>query len=274
MLGTLGEETAMLPKVLTIAGSDCSGGAGIQADLKTFTVLGTYGMTVVTALTAQNTRGVQSVADVDARFVTSQLDSVLSDIGTDAVKTGMLNTADVVQAVARAMRRYKVPYLVIDPVMISKSGHPLLQQDAIDALRNSLLPLASIVTPNLPEAAVLAEMDEITDARGMRLAAEKIFERGAKAVLIKGGHMTGSESNDLWFDGRRLVMLSSPRYDCPNTHGTGCTISAALAACLAKGMMPLEAARYAKNFVTEAIRHAKPLGKGIGPVNHLWQEKS
>lgn len=263
----------MIPRVLTIAGSDSSGGAGIQADLKTFTVLETYGMSVITALTAQNTRGVQGVAEIDARFVTAQLDSVLSDIGADAVKTGMLNSAEVVEAVVKAIRRYKVSNLVIDPVMLSKSGHDLLQHDAVHVLRDSLLPLCTVITPNIPEAAVLAEIPPITDARGMRLAAEKILSHGAKAVLIKGGHLDENDSNDLWFDGRRMVMLSSPRYPSQNTHGTGCTLSAALAAYLAKGMTPLEAARCAKNFITEAIRYSQPIGKGTGPVNHLWQSK-
>jgi hydroxymethylpyrimidine/phosphomethylpyrimidine kinase len=260
-----------LPKALTIAGSDSGGGAGIQADLKTFTVLGTYGLSVVTALTAQNTLGVQEIAEVEPEFVRAQLDSVLGDIGADAAKTGMLSNAAVVEVVAEGLERFHLTNLVVDPVMVAKSGDRLLREDAVEALRERLMPLAAIVTPNLEEAAILAGMGKISSLRDMRRAAEFLCELGARAALVKGGHGTGSSSDDLWFDGSEFVTLAAERLDVPHTHGTGCTLSAALAAGLAKGLSPLEAAREAKRFITGAIAAAQPLGRGIGPVNHLWE---
>jgi len=262
----------MIPRVLTIAGSDAGGGSGIQGDLKTFTVLGTYGLSVITALTAQNTLGVQAIADVEARFVAAQLDSVLGDIGADAVKTGMMNTREVIEVVADALERYKVPHIVVDPVMIAKSGHRLLREDAVRVMKERLLPLASVVTPNIEEAAILADIPPIEDARGMGEAAKEIVALGARAVIVKGGHLLGDTSDDLWFNGKEMVMLSSPRFDKRHTHGTGCAFSAALAAYLAKGLYFIEATRYAKNFVSEAIRTAESIGSGNSPVNHLWQK--
>ena len=235
----------MINRLLTIAGSDSGGGAGIQADLKTFTAMGAYGMSVLTALTAQNTLGVQAIAAIDPDFVAAQLDAVLSDIGVDAAKTGMLNTAAVIGVVADALKKYGVANLVVDPVMVSKSGHRLLQADAVDALRERLLPLSAIVTPNTEEAAILAGMPRIGDARDAQAAAEKIHALGAKSVVIKGGHLGGDSSDDLWFDGNRSLVFSAPRYSNRNTHGTGCTFSAALAACLAHGLAPMEAVREA-----------------------------
>jgi hydroxymethylpyrimidine/phosphomethylpyrimidine kinase len=185
----------------------------------------------------------------------------------------MLNTAEVVETVAATLGRYKIPYLVVDPVMVSKSGHHLLQRDAVEALCRLLLPLATVVTPNSEEAALLAGMKEVRDANDAVRAAEKILAFGPRAVVVKGGHLGGATSNDLWYDGKNAVVLSTPRYNNRHTHGTGCTFSAALAAYLAKGIIPLEAVRYAKDFVSEAIRAAGPLGTGIGPVNHLWQFK-
>lgn len=265
------KEFPMIPRLLTIAGSDSGGGAGIQADLKTFTVMGTYGMSVITALTAQNTLGVQSIAAVEPHFVAEQLDAVLSDIGVDAAKTGMLNTMGVIDVVVDAIAKYRVPNLVVDPVMISKSGHKLLRDDAIEAMRKRLLPLASVVTPNTEEAAILAGMPKVGNPREALEAARRIIDLGPKSVVIKGGHLNGATSDDLWFDGTNSIVLSTLRYENRHTHGTGCTFSAALAACLARNLAPVEAVRYAKDFVCEAIRSATPLGSGIGPVNHLWK---
>ena len=261
----------MLPRVLTIAGSDSGGGAGIQADLKTFTVLGAYGMSAITALTAQNTLGVHGILEVDPAFVRDQIEAVLSDIGADAAKTGTLASAPIVRVVAETLERYAVPNLVVDPVMISKSGHALLRPDAVEALKERLIPLAAVLTPNTDEAAALAGMTRVATAEDQKHAAEILLGLGAKAVLVKGGHATGPNCDDLWFDGRQFVTLSSPRFPGPHTHGTGCTLSAALAAYLARGFDPLSAARRAKEFVTGAIRAARPLGGGTGPVNHLWE---
>ena len=260
----------MLPRILTIAGSDCSGGAGIQADLKTFTALGTYGESVITALTAQNTLGVQSIEPVSPIFVAAQLESVLSDVGADAAKTGMLFSRDIIIAIAKALIRYRVNNLVVDPVMVSKSGHRLLKEDAVSALRQHILPLAAVATPNIPEASLLADMAILT-MKDMRTAAEKICALGARSVIVKGGHMQGDHSSDIWFDGTNMIVFSTPRYAARHTHGTGCTFSAAIAAYLGKGLAPIEAIRSAKNFVSEAIRTAWPLGRGTGPVNHLWR---
>lgn len=260
-----------IPRVLTIAGSDSGGGAGIQADLKTFTVLGTYGLSVVTALTAQNTLGVRAIEPVTTEFVAAQLDAVLEDIGADAAKTGMLLSAPVVEVVADRLARHGVRRLVVDPVMVAKDGHRLLRDDAVEALRRRLLPLAEVLTPNTEEAAVLAGMESVADPAAMREAAWRLVALGARAVLVKGGHLGGATSDDLWYDGRDFVVLPGERLAQRHTHGTGCTLSAALAAGLAKGLAPLEAARAAKAFVAGAIAAAWPLGHGIGPVNHLWQ---
>ena len=264
----------MRPKVLTIAGSDSGGGAGIQADLKTFTVLGTYGASVVTALTAQNTLGVQGIFQVDPAFVSTQIDAVLGDIGADAAKTGMLNTAAIVEAVADAVERHALRNLVVDPVMVAKSGDRLLKNDAVRALKKRLIPLAAIVTPNTEEATILTDTDGIQGLDDMKRACERLVSLGAQAVLLKGGHIGGSSSDDLWFDGSTFVTLPSPRFDNRHTHGTGCTMSAALAAYLALGLEPLDAARRAKHFISEAIRTARSIGKGIGPVNHFWQSET
>jgi len=261
----------MFPKVLTIAGSDSGGGAGIQADLKTFTVLGVYGMSAITALTAQNTLGVRGILEVDPAFVRDQIEAVLSDIGADAAKTGMLASAPIVRVVAETLERYAVPNLVVDPVMISKSGHALLRPDAVETLKERLIPLAAVLTPNTEEAAVLTGMEKAATLEDCKRAAEILLGLGAKAVLVKGGHAGGPNCDDLWFDGRQFVTLSSPRLPAQHTHGTGCTLSAALAAYLARGLDPLSAARRAKEFITGAIRAAQPLGGGVGPVNHLWE---
>jgi hydroxymethylpyrimidine/phosphomethylpyrimidine kinase len=254
-----------MKRILTIAGSDSGGGAGIQADLKAITLLGGYGMSVITALTAQNTVGVQAIHEVPARFVEKQIDSVLSDIGVDAVKTGMLANQEIIDVVSKKIRQYKVKKLVLDPVMISKSGAPLLQKDAQGALIKKMIPLALIITPNLMEASVLAGF-EVSSVEGMRKAAQRIHQLGAKHVVVKGGHLRGS-AMDLLYDGARYQEIETPRIETKNTHGTGCTFASAIATLLARGEPVSEAVRKAKIFITLAIQSSFSLGKGIGPTN-------
>ena len=255
------------PRVLTIAGSDSGGGAGIQADLKVITCLGAFAMSAVTAVTAQNTQGVFAVHPLPPEFVAQQITLCLDDIGADAVKTGMLCNAPIAHAVAQALRRHHVPNLVVDPVIYSKSAHRLLDEDAERILIAEILPLAQIVTPNLPEAARLAGF-EVRNPGDMRRAAETILALGPRAVIIKGGHLTGN-AMDLFYDGRTFSELSAERIATENTHGTGCSFSAALATELARGASPLQAAGSAKNFITQAIRHSFALGRGHGPTNPL-----
>jgi hydroxymethylpyrimidine/phosphomethylpyrimidine kinase len=260
------------PRALSIAGSDSGGGAGIQADLKTFSALGCYGMTAVTAVTVQNTEGVTGYEELSPRLVADQIRAVASDIGVDAAKTGMLASAAVVEAVAEAVADQGIDRLVVDPVFVSKHGHRLLATEAVASLRTKLLPLAVVVTPNLPEAAGLADMDAVESRDDMERAAAGILELGPRSVLVKGGHLEGSESSDLLASatGDREWLVGE-RIDSPNTHGTGCVLSAAIAARLAHGD-PLDVAvRAGKAFVTEAIRHSLAIGKGIGPVNPLFQ---
>ena len=268
--GVIGESGRSRPRALTIAGSDSGGGAGIQADLKTFAALGVYGASAVTAVTAQNTLGVRMIHEVPAEVVAAQIDAVLSDIGADAVKTGMLFSTAIVEVVAGRLRAHGVSRLVVDPVMVAKGGDRLLREDAIAALRDLLLPIAAVVTPNAPEASVLAGLD-VVDARTAREAARRIHALGPRLVIVKGGHLGGDRSEDVVFDGTDFEVLSAPRIDTPHTHGTGCTFSAAIAAGLARGASPLDAARAAKAFLHGAIEHAEPLGAGRGPVNHLWR---
>jgi hydroxymethylpyrimidine/phosphomethylpyrimidine kinase len=266
----MGGEPARRPRALTIAGSDSGGGAGIQADLKTFSALGVFGMTAVTAVTVQNTLEVSGYEAISPGIVADQITAVVSDIGVDAAKTGMLASAAIVEAVAEAVSVAGVPNLVVDPVFVSKHGHRLLEEDAVSGLRDRILPLATLVTPNLPEAAGLAGFD-VTSRDLMEDAAEVIRAIGTRAVLVKGGHLEGSASaDDLFFDGDKMEWLSAERIDTPNTHGTGCTLSSSIAAYLARGDDLFEAARKGKAFVTQAIRGALPLGGGIGPVDHLW----
>jgi len=260
---------------VTIAGSDSGGGAGIQADLKTFSALGVYGATVITALTAQNTHGVSAIHDVPPEFVTAQIDAVFSDLAVGAVKIGMLSRAPVIKAVARGLDRWKQTQVVLDPVMVATSGDRLLAPDAVDMLRRELLPRARVVTPNLPEAAALLDGKIAASEAEMQAQAERILALGAKAVLIKGGHGEGEESVDLLLDGQTMTRLAVHRIATQNTHGTGCTLSAAIAAGLAKGQDLATAAREAKEFVTDAIAAADLLevGGGHGPIHHfhsLW----
>lgn len=258
------------PKALTIAGSDSGGGAGIQADLKTFAANGVYGMSVITALTAQNTVGVQGIHDIPPEFIGQQLDSVLSDIGADAAKTGMLSQPEVINVVAEKIREYQLEKLVIDPVMVAKSKDKLLQDEAIDTLIHELIPLAYIITPNKDEAEIITGL-KIESREQVKAAAEKIHSMGAKCVLIKGGHLSEEKAVDyLYIDGK-LHEFVSPRYDNKHTHGTGCTLSAAITAELAKGLPVIDSVKAAKEYIAGAIKNAQPLGRGIGPVDHLWK---
>jgi hydroxymethylpyrimidine/phosphomethylpyrimidine kinase len=256
--------------VLSIAGSDSGGGAGIQADLKTMLALGVHGMTVVTAVTAQNSVGVQDYWQLPVEAVQAQLDSVLGDIGVDAVKTGMLASSELVEAVAAALSTVDVP-VVVDPVSVSKHGDPLLDAAALDAVRTKLLPVATLVTPNLPEAAALAGV-EVAGEADLRRAAAALLELGPRAVLVKGGHLGGgADAVDLLWDGVAEHVFRAPRRSTPHTHGTGCTLASAIAARLALGDPLPAAVGAAKEYVTGAVVGGFPLGAGIGPVDHGWR---
>ena len=255
-----------MKRILTVAGSDSGGGAGIQADLKTITVLGGYGMSAVTALTAQNTLGVQGVHPVPVDFIRQQMTSVLSDYGADGAKTGMLATPEIVEAVADQLRNFRVKGLVVDPVMVAKGGDVLLSREARVSVKEVLLPLAHVVTPNLPEASDLCGFP-VEDLASMKAAAREIHGLGTPHVLIKGGHLKG-DAVDLLFDGNTFRTFASPRLDTRNTHGTGCTFSAALATFLAQGFAVPEGVERAKAFITRAIAHALNFGAGHGPTNH------
>jgi hydroxymethylpyrimidine/phosphomethylpyrimidine kinase len=256
---------------VTIAGSDSSGGAGIQADLKTFSALGVYGASVVTALTAQNTRGVTAIHDVPADFITAQIDAVFSDLAVNAVKIGMLSRPAAIRAVAAGLERWRQTLVVLDPVMVAASGDRLLAPDAIDVLKRELFPRALLVTPNLPEAAALLDAPLAETESQMRAQAEQLLALGPRAVLMKGGHARGPESVDLLVSPTATARLVAERVPTANTHGTGCTLSSAIAAGLAKGQRLAEAVSDAKLYVTEAIRAADELqvGAGHGPVHHF-----
>jgi hydroxymethylpyrimidine/phosphomethylpyrimidine kinase len=258
---------------LTIAGSDSGGGAGIQADLKTFSAHGVYGMSVITAVTAQNTVEVRCVQNIDTTVIQAQIEAVFDDIEVGSVKIGMLSSAEIVNTVAEALRKYHPEYIVLDPVMIAKSGHHLLQKEAISALKTNLLPLATIVTPNIPEAEVLTD-SVLQTKQDLYEACITIHGLGAKNVLLKGGHLARNP-NDLFYDGDTFTWLNGERIDTKNTHGTGCTLSAAIASNLAKGLSVYQSIQSAKDYITNAIRESKPLGHGHGPVNHFngFQEK-
>lgn len=260
-----------LPCVLTVAGSDSGGGAGIQADLKTFTVLKTYGASVITALTAQNTLGVHGVREVEPDFVAAQMDAVLSDLPVAAAKTGMLSSPEIVKTVADKLGEYGVEKLVVDPVMVAKGGSRLLKDEAVEALKAELIPRATILTPNLEEAEVLIGYRPSPTEGGRKKAAQDLLALGCRSVFLKDGHGQGNQCVDLWTDGKDWLFLPSPRLSQKHTHGTGCTLSAAMAARLALGCPPLEAAREGKGFISGAIANATALGGGIGPVNHLWE---
>ena len=257
-----------MPSVLTIAGSDSSAGAGIQADLKTFAALGVYGTCAITAITAQNTRGVTAVQETPPGIVAAQIDAVVADIRPDAVKTGMLASAPIIEVVAAKVREHGLPNLVVDPVMVAKSGDRLLRDDAVTVLRDLLLPLAAVVTPNLPEAEVLAGF-AIDSDEDVRRAAKEIVGLGARAVVVKGGHREAAEAVDVLYDGTTFRDYSAPRIDTTSTHGTGCTFASAIAAYLARGEPLAEAVGLAKEYLTEALRRAYPIGGGHGPVHHF-----
>jgi hydroxymethylpyrimidine/phosphomethylpyrimidine kinase len=256
---------------VTIAGSDSGGGAGIQADLKTFSALGVYGASVITALTAQNTHGVTAIHDVPPSFVTAQMDAVFSDLDISAVKIGMLSQPAVIEAVAEGLQRHNQHKVVLDPVMVAASGDRLLAPEAVDVLRRVLVPRALVLTPNLPEAAALLDAPPAQNEAEMREQAERILELGPKAVLIKGGHASGAESIDLLVEPTSFARLAAERIGTDNTHGTGCTLSSAVAAGLAKGLDLAEAVRQAKAYVTASIAAADRLtiGSGRGPVHHF-----
>lgn len=260
-----------IPNVLTIAGSDSGGGAGIQADLKTISALGAYGASVVTALTAQNTRGVTAIHTPDAPFVTAQLDAVFGDIRIDAVKIGMLANAAIVRAVAAALRRYAPPCVVLDTVMISKSHHELLEPDAVAALRDELLPLATLVTPNLPEAAALLGVAPAADEPSMLRQGEALRTLGAQSVLMKGGHLAAADSPDWLIDASGTRRFGGPRIAVSHTHGTGCTLSSAIAALAPQRPDLTSAIADAKAYLLDALRQSGRLdvGGGVGPLHHF-----
>jgi hydroxymethylpyrimidine/phosphomethylpyrimidine kinase len=259
------------PIALTIAGSDSGGGAGIQADLKTFSALGVYGASVITALTAQNTKGVTAIHDVPPDFVTAQIDAVFSDLAVSAVKIGMVSQSPVIEAIAAGLERWRQRKVVFDPVMIAASGDRLLAPDAIDTLKRVLIPRALVITPNLPEAAALLDAPIASTETQMREQAERLLALGAKAVLIKGGHGSGPESVDLLVEPTASTRLAADRVATKNTHGTGCTLSSAIAAGLAKGLDLAAATSAAKAYVTAAIAAAEriEIGSGHGPVHHF-----
>ncbi|MBM7702216.1 bifunctional hydroxymethylpyrimidine kinase/phosphomethylpyrimidine kinase [Metabacillus iocasae] len=254
-------------KALTIAGSDSGGGAGIQADLKTFQELKAYGMSAITAVTAQNTLGVQDVYPMSVAAVEAQIDSIGADLGADAVKTGMLFSSEIIEAVANKIKQYKWERIVVDPVMIAKGGASLLQQQAVQALKDHLLPLAMVITPNIPEAEVLTDMS-ISNLDERMEAAKKLHKMGVQHVVIKGGHGEGEDLVDLLYDGQEFLYITSKRIHTKNTHGTGCTFAAALTAQLAKGSSVRQAVVVAKDFIQAAIEEDLKIGNGHGPTNH------
>ncbi len=266
--GNTSHDKTIIPRALTIAGSDSGAGAGIQADLKTFAALRVYGLSALTAITAQNTQGVHAVQDLPPELIRAQIDAVLEDIGADVAKTGMLSSPAIIEEVARCVSRWNLR-LVVDPVMMAKSGDPLLQPEAVTTLSTALLPLAEVITPNLYEAEVLTGQ-RIETLDDMRAAAQVIYALGPRHVVVKGGHRV-ADPVDVYFDGERFVELRGERILTRHTHGTGCTFSAAIAAFIARGLPVDAAVAGAKNYITEAIRHAPGLGSGHGPVEHFWQ---
>lgn len=254
---------------LTIAGSDCSGGAGIQADLKTFSSLGTYGMSVIVSVVAENTSRVISIQDIDVNIVEDQIDAVFEDIEVAAVKVGMLSGVESIKAVAGRLRKYRPAIKVVDPVMVATGGGNLMQPEALETFKQEIVPISTLLTPNIPEAEILTGM-KIGSYKDMREAAEEVHRMGAENVLIKGGHLEG-DAFDLLYDGKEFHTFSAERIQTKNTHGTGCTLSSAITANLAKGMSMPAAVAEAKRYLTEAIRHGLDIGKGHGPLNHFYE---
>ena len=259
----------LIKQVLTIAGSDSGGGAGIQADLKTMSAHGVFGLSVITSITAQNTKEVTAVHDLPQTIIAAQLEAVFSDFTISAVKTGMLSTANIVSTVSQMLSQYQISNLIVDPVMVSKSGHTLLQDDAIDALKTKLLPLALIVTPNIHEAELLAKM-KIRTLPDARHACKTIHKLGCQHVLLKGGHLLEKPAMDLLYDGRFFKMYPGDFIESSTTHGTGCTYASAIAANLARDLALSEAIDAAKRYITSAIRHGLAIGHGHGPTNHFY----
>jgi hydroxymethylpyrimidine/phosphomethylpyrimidine kinase len=262
-----------IPNVLTIAGSDSGGGAGIQADLKTFSALGAYGASVITALTAQNTRAVTAIHAPEPAFVAAQLDAVFDDLRIDAVKIGMLANAPIARVVAAALRRHRPAHVVLDTVMISKSNHALLAADAVAVVRNELLPLADLLTPNLPEAAALLGVSAAVDEAAMIEQGEALRALGARAVLMKGGHLAAVDSPDWLIEASGTLRVGGPRVPVKNTHGTGCTLSSAIAALIPQRRDLAGAVSDAKQYLTGALEHSARLevGRGVGPVHHFYR---
>jgi hydroxymethylpyrimidine/phosphomethylpyrimidine kinase len=260
-----------MPIAVTIAGSDSGGGAGIQADLKTFSALGVYGASVITALTAQNTKGVTGIHDAPADFITAQIDAVFSDLAVDAVKIGMVSQREAIMAIAAGLERWRQTKVVLDPVMVATSGDKLLAPDAVDALKRDLIPRALVITPNLPEAAALLDAPVARNETEMRAQGERLLALGARAVLVKGGHAQGAEAVDLLIEPTAVTRLVADRIATENTHGTGCTLSSAIAAGLAKGQELRASVRAAKDYVTAALAaaHRIKIGAGHGPVHHF-----
>ncbi len=259
----------MIKQVLTIAGSDSGGGAGIQADIKAMSANGVFALSVITAITAQNTEEITDVFELPASIIAAQLDAVFDDFDIAAVKTGMLSSAEIIKVVVKILKPQNVTNLVVDPVMVSKTGHLLLKSDAIDALKNELLPLALVVTPNVHEAQQLSGI-EISTLADARRAAKVIHQFGCKHVLIKGGHLLAERATDLLYDGRFFNVFKGEYIDTPHTHGTGCTFASAIAAQLARGKSVPDAVQTAKAYLTEAIRHALAIGHGRGPTNPFY----
>lgn len=259
-----------MKKTLTIAGSDSCGGAGIQADIKSMSANGVYAMSVITAITAQNTMGVVEIEDVSPSMIKAQIKAIFDDIEVDAIKIGMVSKIESIKAIGEALRDVKnLPQIVLDPVMVSKSGFKLLSDDAKDTLVKELFPLATLITPNLPEAEEILGV-EITNLDQMKEAAVKLLELGAKAVLVKGGHLE-DDATDLLYDGKKFTFFGQKRINTKHTHGTGCTLSSAIAANLAKGMDLTEAVTEGKEYITGAIEHGFELGHGVGPTNHFYK---
>ncbi|QSZ27828.1 bifunctional hydroxymethylpyrimidine kinase/phosphomethylpyrimidine kinase [Aceticella autotrophica] len=254
-------------KILTIAGSDSIGGAGIQADLKTFCALGVYGMSVITAVTAQNTRGVFDVRNMDESIIKEQIDCVFDDTDVDALKIGMVSTGSIIEVIASSLKKWKAQNIVLDPVMISKSGYYLLKTDAINVLKTKLMPLADILTPNIPEAELITGI-KINGIDEMKKAAKMMVDMGANTVVVKGGHLI-NDAADVFYDGKELFIMPEDKINTKNTHGTGCTYSAAIASYLGKGFSEKEAVLNAKRYITTAIKNSLSIGKGVGPLGHL-----
>lgn len=265
----LGGMNMKIKTALTIAGSDSSGGAGIQADLKTFSAHGIYGMSVITAVTAQNTQGVLAIQDIDQEIVEKQIEAIFEDLPVDSVKIGMVSKIETIQAIYNKLSYYQPAFIVLDPVMVSKSGHHLLKEESTNTLIELLLPLSTVITPNLPEAEVITGR-KIDTHEDMEVAAKQIYEMGPKNVFIKGGHLE-EDATDILYDGAKFTYFKQQRIHTKNTHGTGCTLSSAIASNLALGFSMKKAVKKAKEYITMAIEHSLDIGKGAGPTHHFYQ---